>query len=631
MKKLKKLLILCMAGIMLTMSGCGESDEYDDYDEYEDEGLFDWFFDIFEDEGDYDDDDYYEDEREYSQYGHQGSQYGHQGSQNNGSSNGHQGAQSGNSSAGESSIAQPVSADISQYFADGAIREKQVIPKGNGEDTVTMLVFMNGSNLESESGEATEDLSEMVAAGSSDKVNVVVQTMGTKKWDKKYGIASNRSQRYRIDGKGLTLVQDNLGQLDCTDGKTLSDFIIWGVQNYPADRYILHFWDHGGGPVYGFGYDEWNKDEDAALTIAEMQQALKTAGVYFDFVGMDCCLMSCLEVCCAFYDYCDYMVLSEDFESGLGWAYTDWMKALYNNTSINTLELGKMICDTMVEANEKSKDGDKSSMTVIDQAMLKVLYAAWTDFAYANERQLLGTNYSRSRKRPRGGRILPVIPESDRSVSRPNNHGGKPFGWNYFFGLDDDEENLDMAEYFVTDIMEVASAVDSEQSAALTAAINATLCYVRNTKDNEGLTGIAVSLPYGDRDYYTTLKPIFYDIGLDAEYVDWLYQFTSVEKQVSESLHDSWDDSWDGWDEYEDDYDWESSEYSDYDDEYWDDRYDWDDFEYEDSWNEWSCEHDWERDDWRRDDDWHYDRWERDDYRRDDDWSHERWFWDGWR
>ena len=49
---------------------------------------------------------------------------------------------------------------------------------------------------------------------------------------------------------------DDLGQLDCTAEESLRDFIIWGVQNYPADRYILHFWDHGGGPVYGLNADE---------------------------------------------------------------------------------------------------------------------------------------------------------------------------------------------------------------------------------------------------------------------------------------------------------------------------------------------------------------------------------------
>lgn len=520
---------------------------------------------------------------------------------------------------------------IGTFLPDGAVREKKVKLKGDGTDTVTILVYMNGSNLESDDYEATTDLSEIVAAGSSDKVNILVETLGTKKWDNKYGIAADRSQIYKVNGNGLSLVKDDLGQLDCTAEESLRDFIIWGVQNYPADRYILQFWNHGGGPVYGFGYDEWVKDEDAALTIDEMQRALKAAGVYFDFVGMDCCLMSCMEVCCAFYDYCDYMILSEDFESGLGWNYTNWVKTLYQNPSIPTTDLGKIICDDMVSANEKdTRDGDRSIMAIIDQSMLKVLYTAWTDFAYENESKLLGKNYSRSVKRGIGGRVLPALAKK----ARPN-------GWNWdFFGYGDADEadETSMAEYFVTDIMEVAGSISSDKSDALSAAINATLVYVKSTASDAGLTGIAVSLPYGDSDYYKTMKQIFTNIGLDSTYIEWLGKFVSASGASDTYDHDSWDDSWDGWDDYEDDYDWEDWDYSD--DSYggsWWDIFGWDDWDYEDSWNEWYDDDDWDDDcnyhgnnwfygdDYWYEDDWYGDGNRDDDYYDDDDdgW----WFW----
>ena len=86
--------------------------------------------------------------------------------------------------------------------------------------------------------------------------------------------------------------------------------------------------------IKNLGYDEWNADENATLTIDEMQSALKDAGTFFDFIGMDCCIMSSLEVCCALYDFCDYMILSEDFESGLGWYYTDFINAMNNNPDV---------------------------------------------------------------------------------------------------------------------------------------------------------------------------------------------------------------------------------------------------------------------------------------------------------
>lgn len=509
-----------------------------------------------------------------------------------------------------------ISTGIRDNLGNNAVRDAKVQLKGDGTDTVTVLVYMNGSNLESDDGEATIDLSEIVDAGYSDKVNILVETLGTRNWSGRYGIASDRSQIYKVGESGLTLLKDDLGQLDCTAEESLRDFIIWGVQNYPADRYILHFWDHGGGPVYGFGYDEWVKDEYAALTIDEMQRALNEAGVYFDFVGMDCCLMSCLEVCCAFYDYCDYMVLSEDFESGLGWNYTNWVRTLYDNPSIPTVELGKIISDDMVSANEKNTEyGDRSIMAVIDMSMLKVLYTAWIDFAYDNEDSLLGKNYSRKVRRSIGGRVLPSL--ADRG-----NHGG--WNWDYY-GYEDyyDADETSMAEYYITDIMEVASSIDSDKSDALSSAINAALVYVRCTESDAGLTGIAVSLPYGDSEYYGSMKQIFLNIGLDSDYVDWLGKFVDSDGAAGSEDHEYWDNYWDGWDCYEDDYDWSDWDYADdsYYDDYWDDC-GFDDWEYEDSWNQWYEDDDWDDDCNYCGDDWYYG---------DDYWYEDDWYGDGYR
>lgn len=141
-------------------------------------------------------------------------------------------------------------------FPEDMVKEKQTEIKGDGKDQATVFVYMNGSDLESEDGEATEDLCEMLAANISSQVNVLVETIGTKSWSKRLGIASDHTQRYKVEAGNLVLVDDSLGQLDCTSPDTLADFISWGAENYPANRYILIFWDHGAGPVYGFGYDE---------------------------------------------------------------------------------------------------------------------------------------------------------------------------------------------------------------------------------------------------------------------------------------------------------------------------------------------------------------------------------------
>ena len=54
----------------------------------------------------------------------------------------------------------------------------------------------------------------------------------------------------------------------------------------------------------------------------------------------------------------------------------------------------------MIADNEENGEGS-STLALIDESYMKVLYTAWADFAYANEPALLGENYS---MHVRGGR-----------------------------------------------------------------------------------------------------------------------------------------------------------------------------------------------------------------------------------
>ena len=460
--------------------------------------------------------------------------------------------------------------DLSAYFDTSAIREKQVKLKGNGEDVVTILVYVNGSDLESDDSEATTDISEMVSAGTSDKVNCLIQTMGTKKWNKKFGIAADHSQRYKIVDDGLELVDDSLGQLDCTDPATLTDFIKWGTENYPANRYILMFWDHGAGPVYGFGYDEW-QGEDESMTMAEMQNALSSAGVYFDFIGMDCCIMSCMETTLALYDYCDYAILSEEYESGLGWSYKGWLSAINQNSSIDTVSLAKIAIDDNVNENENdSVDGSSACMSLIDESMMKILYTAWVNFAYENEDALLGENYSQ--KVTQSDRTHPLLRK--KSLSDYYDYFSDCYS-----NLEDiwDSYSMELSDYYITDIMAVAQNIDSDSADALAAAVSSTIIYNRTTSDDTSLTGLSVTLPYGDSDFYEMLKSVFAGCGIDIDYIAWLGKFVTAEGADDYYDYDSQWNDWDGWDSYDDDYDWDEWDYSG-DGDYWgdDDLWGWD-------------------------------------------------------
>lgn len=53
---------------------------------------------------------------------------------------------------------------------------------------------------------------------------------------------------------------------------TLEDYLTWATSTYPADHYMLIFWNHGGGSTSGVCFDE-TADYDG-LTIHEINDAL---------------------------------------------------------------------------------------------------------------------------------------------------------------------------------------------------------------------------------------------------------------------------------------------------------------------------------------------------------------------
>lgn len=258
-------------------------------------------------------------------------------------------------------------------------RAKRTVLKGNGNDRVTIMVYMCGTDLESQSGMATADLNEMLYADDSDKVNVVVETGGTARWRNSV-ISSETNQRYRVAPEGLELLEGNLGRRSMVDPATLSDFIRYSKANYPADRYLLVLWDHGGGSLAGYGYDQ-NFQRDS-MTLDEISTALKNGGCVFDVVGFDACLMSTLETAIALEPYADYMIASEEIEPGIGWYYTGWLNALAANTSMPTTDLGKKLIDDYVAQCGAQTPESQTTLALVDLAELQgTVPSAFASFA----------------------------------------------------------------------------------------------------------------------------------------------------------------------------------------------------------------------------------------------------------
>lgn len=434
---------------------------------------------------------------------------------------------------GSSPGQRPSSGSLAQEEAGQTLEADWEADHGRPVDTAsvenaTIMVYMIGSDLESDGGLGTKDLEEMLRADLGSRVNLVIQTMGCQQWHND-AVSSATAQRFTVEEGALVCQAPDLGQLDSTDPATLRDFISYCAANYPAQRNILILWDHGAGPVYGFGYDEF-RPAGASLTLDELQSALDQAGVSFDFIGFDACLMGCLETCWALRDYGDYMICSEDFVSGYGWEYQYWLTELGDDVSISTEELGATIVDTYVTESEQA--GDPGVMALIDLSQMDDLYQAWLDFAYANQSRLTALNYSWPTEITR------------RSLFAE------------WFG--EEEDSPVMEDYYITDLMALASTLDTPQSAPLAQVLSRAVVYSAANDQDSDYTGLAVTLPYGNPELYTSLAEIYTRCGFDAAYVSWLARFANT-PGAAQFYQDwtRWSQRWDnssqfgGWAAYE--------------------------------------------------------------------------------
>jgi len=120
----------------------------------------------------------------------------------------------------------------------------------------TLMIYMIGSNLESAQGSATKDIREMLAASPDfSKINVILYTGGSVRWNTDIPCDRNCIVDLSRDPEEW-VVASTEKNADMGAPEALTGFVNFTTKNYPADHYGLIFWDHGGGPLFGYGSDE---------------------------------------------------------------------------------------------------------------------------------------------------------------------------------------------------------------------------------------------------------------------------------------------------------------------------------------------------------------------------------------
>ena len=259
------------------------------------------------------------------------------------------------------------------------------------EREMTILAYVCGTDLESQEGEASGDIREMISSGigNSSEAAVLVATGGSSRWQR-YGISSRSVQYYRLGGGSPELIQD-VGRRSMGDAATLADFLRFGISTAPARRYVLILWDHGGGPVFGLCNDENFGDDSLSLSELRTGLANGLGGVKLDIIGFDCCLMNCVDLCADLYGIADYAVVSQELVSGTGLNYDEWMKPIADNPGISSQSIAMTIADTYVAENARGRSAGTATMSVIATDKMPAVMDAANAFS-ASLSSLMQTN-----------------------------------------------------------------------------------------------------------------------------------------------------------------------------------------------------------------------------------------------
>ena len=386
----------------------------------------------------------------------------------------------------------PSSATLNTRVAAGS-REKYTNILGNGKDEITIMVYLCGTDLESKHGMATADLQEMMKADLGSNINLIVYTGGCKKWTNNV-VSSDKHQIYQIKNGKLSCLEKDMGNASMTKPATLTKFINYCSKNFPANRNMLIFWDHGGGSLTGYGYDEKNASS-GSMSLSGINTALKDAGIKYDFIGFDACLMATLENALMLTDYADYLIASEETEPGVGWYYTNWLTALGKDPSMATIEIGKNIVDDFVDVCDRRCNGQKTTLSVVDLAELEhTVPDKLTAFASDAKKLIQNNGYETV------------------SNARCNTR-----------------EFAQSSKIDQVDLVHLAQNMNSTEGNALVAAVLEAVKYNRTSSNMSHANGISIYFPYKKMGKVDSAVAQYEQIGMDTEYTRCIKEFASME------------------------------------------------------------------------------------------------------
>ena len=369
------------------------------------------------------------------------------------------------------------------------MRKKRGSESPMGEaGTWTIFVYICGSNLETDFGSASADITEMMDSSANENVKYVVQTGGAASW--MMDISADSCERFVImDGeceRVYTGDDTNMGS-----SESLADFLKWGISEYPAANMGLILWDHGSGSINGACFDD-NHDGDGLL-LKEIDAALYS--VYdqmtepFEFIGFDACLMSSAETAAIMATHAKYFIGSQDIEPGSGWNYTSIGDYLAENPECSGAELGKVIVDSFYSDCAAIERESGATLSVIDLSKIDTFIEAFDKYAKdVYELTESGADFS----------------SVARNINKADNFGGNNKASGFTNMVD------------IGGIISAGKEVSSNSDIALKA-LNDCVVYMKNGSDHTEASGLSVYYPLQVGGSHEL--SLFKDIALSSYYL----------------------------------------------------------------------------------------------------------------
>ena len=370
-----------------------------------------------------------------------------------------------------------------------------------GEASELMLVYMVGSNLESEAGLASLDIEEMQKSGfDNENIRILICTGGSNYWWND-DISADEVAVYEVNSGTDKINKLNVLQGDnMADPLTLTEFLDYAYDNYEANYYSLVLWNHGGGAVLGYGGDE-RYDYDT-LTMSEMDQAFSTAhmmteGKKFEWVGFDACLMGMIEIAELFEPYTNYLIASEEVIPGDGWDYK-FVDKIADGTDFSGVAAGTAIIDTYASYYD-SYIWYKPEYTLacLDLSKTEDVMNSFNSLISVTENDLINGEYS--------------------NIARQR-------GNTKAFGIIDEELCYDTVDVY--NLAENMSETHAAEASALKNALEEMVVYSKTNVENAH--GLAVYFPYNNKMYAEEWVDEYSLSGFSQTYMQFVKNFTET-------------------------------------------------------------------------------------------------------